>query len=381
MNVQNLKSTARWPSWRHWATVAALLAGTAQARAGDIIVGQVAPFSGPQAVTGQAIRAGAQLYFDAVNAHGGVHGRTIRLVTRDDVQKPDETVKLTRALIASDAPVAMICTVSTTNLEALAKDGVLAQTSTAMVGAISGAASVVKAPNIFIVKASYRDEINRLFKQIASLGQTQVAMIYQDDGFGQDVMAGAEAAAKLNGLTIVARSSYARNTIAVDKAVADIAKVNPQVVFVGATTAAAIEFVRQYGIAKGPGTLYGMSVIDTDAMLHTLGPIGVRGYGFTVVLPLQQQTQRAVVREYDKLRDASSDKNLSARSMEGFIAAKTLVKVLEGVPNPTAASVSAALSHAHIDLGDYPIDFTERGHTGSSFVDFAMFGTNGKVVQ
>jgi ABC-type branched-subunit amino acid transport system substrate-binding protein len=355
--------------------------GATQVQAEDIVVGQVAPFSGPQAVSGLSIRAGAQLYFDAVNARGGVHGRAIRLVTRDDLQKPDETVKLTRALIAAESPVAMICTVSTNNLEALARDGVLAQTSTAMVGAVSGAASVVKAPNVFIIKASYREEVSRLFKQIASLGQTQVAVVFQDDSFGQDILAGAEAAAKQYGLTIVARSPYARNTVAVEKAVADIAKANPQVVFVGATTAAAIEFVRQYGVAKGPGTLYGMSVIDTDAMLKRLGPIGVRGYGFTVVLPLQQQTQRAVVREYVKLRDASSDKNLSSRSMEGFISAKALVKVLEGLSNPTAATVSAALSRAHIDLGDYPIDFTERGHTGSTFVDFAMFGSNGKVVQ
>lgn len=381
MSEQTLTFPLRLGAWRRWAVVAALLAGAGMAQAEDIVVGQVAPFSGPQAVTGQSIRAGAQLYFDAVNAHGGIHGRKIQLVTRDDMQKPDETIKLTRALIASEAPVAMIGTVSTTNLEALAKDGVLAQTGTSMVGAVSGAASIVKAPNLFIVKASYRDEVNRLFKQIASMGQTQVGLIYQDDGFGQDVLAGAESAAKQYGITLVARSSYARNTVAVEKAVAEISKANPQVVFVGATTAAAIEFVRQYSAIKGPGTLYGMSVVDTDAMLKTLGPSGVRGYGFTVVLPLQQQTQRGVVREYVKLRDASTDKNLSTRSMEGFIAAKALVKVLEGVPNPTAANVTAALSRAKIELGDYPIDFTEHGRTGSSFVDFAMFGSNGKVVQ
>jgi branched-chain amino acid transport system substrate-binding protein len=381
MTLSGSAPAGRVSAWHRCVAFAALLLGFAAAHADDIVVGQVAPFSGPQAVTGQAIRAGAQLYFDAVNARGGVHGHQIRLVTRDDMQKREETVRLTRALIASDAPVALIGSVSTSSLEALAKDGVLAQTSTALVGAVTGAQSLIGAPNIFIVKASYHDEVDRLFKQMSSLGQTRVALVYQDDGFGQDVLHSAEAAAAKHGITLVARSSYARNTVAVDKAVAEIAKAQPQVVFVGATTAAAIEFVRQYRQAKGAGTLYGMSVIDTDAVLRALGPDGVHGYGFTVVLPLQQQVQRGVVREYVKLRSASTDKNLSSRSMEGFIAAKALVKVLEGVPSATPAAVSAALARAHIDLGDYPIDFTDRTRTGSSYVDFAMFGSDGKIVR
>ena len=46
----------------------------------DIVIGQVAPFTGPQAVTGKAIRAGAKLWLDDVNARGGVRGQKIKLV-------------------------------------------------------------------------------------------------------------------------------------------------------------------------------------------------------------------------------------------------------------------------------------------------------------
>lgn len=68
--------------------VAALTPSLLPARAAEaVVVGQVAPFSGTQAVTGKAIHAGAKLYFDAVNARGGVRGRPIRLVTRDDARR------------------------------------------------------------------------------------------------------------------------------------------------------------------------------------------------------------------------------------------------------------------------------------------------------
>ena len=364
------------------AALALLCAPLVALAAEPIVVGQVAPFSGPQAVTGQAIHAGAKLYFDSVNAHGGVRGRQIKLVTRDDVQKADDTVRLTKELIAAESPLAMIGTVGTTNLEALAKDGVLAKQRVSMVGAISGAASVAKADGMHVVKASYHDEVGRLFSQISLLGVKRVALLYQDDGLGRDVLAGAEAAAPRYDITLLARSGYPRNTTSVEKSVAEIVKAQPQVVFLGATTAAAIEFVKQYAAAGGTGTLYGMSIIDTEALLKALGPQRSRGYAFSVVLPLAKQTQRAVVREYLQLRQASNDANLSARSIEGYIAAKALVKVLETTPNLTPAGVSAALEQAKaVDVGGYLLDFTGKDHTGSSYVDFAMFGADGKVVQ
>ena len=348
----------------------------------DIVIGQVAPFSGPQAITGKAIHAGAKLWFDAVNARGGVRGRAIRLVTRDDAQKPEESVRLTRELIAAEAPLALIGTVGTANLEALAKDGVLTQQRVSMIGAVSGAASVVQASGMHIVKASYHDEVARLFSQLAGVGVKRVGLVYQDDGLGRDVLAGAEAAAKKHGIELAARSSYARNTVAVEKAVADMVNAKVQVVFLGATTAAGIEFVKQYGAAGGLGTLYGMSIIDTDALLKALGPERSRGYAFSVVLPLAQQAGGAVVREYLQLRDASKDANLSARSIEGFIAAKALVKVLEGTANLTPAGVTAALAAARsVDVGGYVLDFSVNDRPGSQYVDFAMFGAQGRILQ
>jgi ABC-type branched-subunit amino acid transport system substrate-binding protein len=50
----------------------------------EILIGQFAAISGPAAQLGQRMQLGMQAYFTAVNAQGGVHGRTIRLITRDD---------------------------------------------------------------------------------------------------------------------------------------------------------------------------------------------------------------------------------------------------------------------------------------------------------
>lgn len=365
--------------------VGTLLAGLpkrAQAAGESLVVGQVAPFTGPQAVTGLAINAGATLYFNAVNARGGVRGRPIRFVTRDDAQKPDETVRLVKELIAAEAPVAMLGTVGTTNLEALAKDGVLVRQRVSMMGAVSGAASIARAAGMHVVKASYRDEVDRLFSQLASLGLQRVGLVFQDDGLGRDVLAGAQDSAARFGLSLLVQTGYPRNTTDVAKAVADILAAPVQVVFLGATTAAGIEFVKLYRERGGSATLYGMSIIDTDALLKALGPERSRGYAFSVVLPLARQTNRAVVREYLQLKEASGDARLSARSIEGFIAAKALVSVLEASGAVAAASLGQAIGAAgSIDVGNYVLDFSAKDRTGSRYVDFAMFGAGGKVVQ
>ena len=364
------------------ASALAMAAASSWAAGEPIVIGQVAPMTGPQGVTGRAMNAGAKLYFDSINAKGGVRGRPINLIVRDDAQNPVETVRLTKELISTAAPVAMISTVGTTNLDALAKDGILAQRKMAMIGAVSGAASVAQAGGMHVVKASYHDEVARLFAQLKLMGLKNVGLVYQDDGLGRDVMVGAEAAAKKTGITLTVTSPYTRNTIAVEKPVADMVKAAPQVVLLGATTAAAVEFIKQYGAAGGNATLYGMSTIDTESLLKTLGPKAARGYAFSVVLPLAQDTNRPVVREYLQLRQASTDPNLSARSIEGYIAAKALVKALENVANPTAATVYAALDSARsIDVGGYVLDFTQKNRTGSQYVDFAMFGAEGKIVH
>jgi ABC-type branched-subunit amino acid transport system substrate-binding protein len=272
--------------------------------------------------------------------------------------------------------------VGTTNLEALAKDGVLVKQKVSMIGAVSGAASVAQAEGMHVVKASYHDEVGRLFSQLAALGVKRAGLVYQDDGLGRDVLLGAEAAAQKSNIELAVRSGYPRNTTSVEKSVADMVASKVQVIFLGATTAAGIEFVKQYRAAGGSATLYGMSIIDTDALLKALGPEGSRGYAFSVVLPLVQETDRAIVREYLELRRASTDTRLSARSIEGFIAAKALVKILEDSKSTNAAGVSAAIEASRsVDVGSYVLDFSHKDRTSSRYVDFAMFGANGKVVH
>lgn len=79
------------------------LATTAHAEVGvtndTILIGQSAPMSGPAAALGQQLNLGAKLYFNAVNAAGGVNGRKIELKVLDDFYEPDAAARNTKTLI------------------------------------------------------------------------------------------------------------------------------------------------------------------------------------------------------------------------------------------------------------------------------------------
>ncbi|WAC71760.1 ABC transporter substrate-binding protein [Roseateles sp. SL47] len=361
--------------------LALLCIAAAPAAHADIVIGQVAPFSGPQAVTGKAIRAGAKLWLDEVNARGGIKGQRLKLVTRDDAQKPDETVRLVKELIEQDNPTALIGTIGTSNLEALKQDGILEKSKVSMVGAVSGATSVVSARNMYPVKATYREEVERLFKQLGEMGRTRIGMVYQDDGLGRDALAGAQASAKAHGLTLVAQSGYARNTTDVNAAVTEMVKQSPDVIFLAATTAAAIEFTNRYQTAGGRAGLYGMSIIDVQELLAKLGPERARGFAFSVVLPTDDRMDREVMRDYQRLRQNAKDPDLSSRSVEGFIAARALTKALERTPNLTAANLTDVLERGmDTDVGGLRLSFG-KGQATSRYVDFAILGSGGRLVR
>src|SRR5579862_1613685 len=84
-----------------------LLAAPAQAEevgvaADRILFGQAAAMSGPSSTLGVKMRQGILAAFAEVNAKGGVHGRKLELISRDDGYDPDRAVLETMKLIEED---------------------------------------------------------------------------------------------------------------------------------------------------------------------------------------------------------------------------------------------------------------------------------------
>src|SRR6186713_3746254 len=64
----------------------------------EIRIGNIMPYTGPLAAFG-AIGQAEAAYFDMINARGGINGRKIRFITRDDNSDPATALELTRNLV------------------------------------------------------------------------------------------------------------------------------------------------------------------------------------------------------------------------------------------------------------------------------------------
>ncbi len=65
----------------------------------EINLGQSCALSGPAKALGTGMRAGLNAYFLKINSEGGINGRKINLISKDDGYEPELAIKNTRELI------------------------------------------------------------------------------------------------------------------------------------------------------------------------------------------------------------------------------------------------------------------------------------------
>lgn len=365
----------------------ALTSHVLAAIAADITVAQVAPFSGPLAPTGTHIRAGAQLCFDAVNAAGGIHGARIRLVSKDDGYQAPQTVRLARELLKEQQPVALLGVVGTGNVEALLKDHVLDQAGTPLVGIRSGAASLAGSgdPWLFLTRATYADEIAKILDQYVPLGYKRVAVLYQDDPFGQDGLKAAEQQLGKAGGTLVAKAGYAKNTTAVEGAVAAIAAANPNLVILVANTAASAEFVRRFRATGNPAQLVALSTTDAGQVVTKVGKGDAHGLAITQVVPDPASPSAALVKEMREAwkKFAPRDVSFNHTLVEGYLGARVLVEGLRRAgPGATPKKLRDALEGIReLDVGGMLVSFSPTRHAGSRYVDITIINRDGVLMR
>lgn len=365
---------------------AAMFAHAAPARE-DLVIGQVAPLTGTIAGTGDEYVAGGAAYFAHINATGGIYGRKIRVVVKDDSYKPDQTLALTRQLLADDRPIALFGFVGTGNVLALNKNKVLEEAGIALLAPYTGAQDLREPmnPNIFHIRASYTDETSRMVEHLHTIGLRRFAVMYQDDPFGKSGLAGAEAALQKLGLKAVAKGGYDRTKPEeVDAAVAAIAPAEPDAIIMVSVNRASAAFVKKMREKGSKARLFSISVVNFKELLKNAGEDNARGIGISQVMPYPYSTLAPVAREFQMLmKQYQPEKVVSYASMESFIAAKILVEAIRrSGGNPTREKVIAQLEKMNsYDAGGFKVSFSPENRVGSKFVEVTVIGPGGRLMR
>jgi ABC-type branched-subunit amino acid transport system substrate-binding protein len=345
-----------------------------------IVLGQSCATTGPAAQLGLQMNHGARLFFDALNAQGGVNGQTIELRLLDDGYEPERCRANTEQLIR-DEVFALFGYVGTpTSLAALP---LVNQHKMPFFGPFTGA-QALRDPfsrHVFHVRASYFDETALIVRQLTALGLKKIAVFRQNDSYGQAGLDGVQRALAAQNLQPAAIGTVERNSVDVAAAVQAIVPGAPDAVVQISAYRSCAAFIREARKAGYAGTFYNVSFVGTQALADELGK-QARGVVVSQVMPFPFSTTSAIAREYlEAVKRAGGSAKPNYSSMEGYVAAKVFTEGLRraGRGASREALVTALEGLGRLDLGGFAVNFGPRNHTGSEFAELTMLTEDGTV--
>jgi len=350
---------------------------------GPILLGQSADLSGRNAFLGQEFRRGAEACFQEVNARGGVRGRRIKLLSLDDSYDPAQALRNTETLLERDRVLALFGYVGTPTVQAALP--LIERSGVPLIAPVTGA-QLLRRPDqrmIVNIRASYHDEMAAMVRYLDRYRRRQIAVFYQQDGFGQDGLLGVRRAVQGRPLQIVATAGVPRrpSAAAVTAAARRIAAAQPEAVLLVVPYATAAPFIRQLRANGSDAQLISVSFVGSRALVQAL-PAGLRhGVGISQVVPFPWDARIPLVKDYQQaMRRANAKASYGFLSLEGYIAARVLVKALQEATQPlTRASLVEALRQRHgEDLGGFRLRLDPRSRNPPPFVQLTFLaGPNG----
>ena len=358
-----------------------LLAGDAGVTDTEIRIGSSAVLSGPLGPQTTEYTVGSGLYFDAVNASGGVYGRKIIYKPIDDGFDVKRSVENTRKLVLEDKAFLLYNSTGTANTAAVLP--LLTENKTISFGPVTGAATFRDNFNryLFNVRASYAAEAQRIVQQQLQLGITNIAVVYQDDGFGNALVGEVKRAADARKLVIPTFVKIDPKQPDFAAAAAAILKADSQAVVLGTAGQTFTAFVKALQATTARPVVYGFSVVSPDVLNRELGA-AARGIVLAQIMPSLRNSSVAVVQEYLRLLKARDPQaQASGSQFEGFIHAKLLVEGLRrgGKNLNTESFIKGLETGGDISFGKFVAHYSPANHTGSSYVELAIVDSAGQL--
>jgi branched-chain amino acid transport system substrate-binding protein len=347
------------------AAVALLAVPAAGARPADtpgitptqILLGATGPLTGAESQY-EPVLSGAQAYFSYVNDHGGVFGRKIQYTIEDDQYDPSQTVTLTQKLVEQDNVFAIFNSVGTEH--ALAVRQYLNDQKVPQLFVGSGAAMIASQhaqfpwtmgllPSNLGEGAIYGRQI------VATKPKAKIGVLYENDEYGQELLAGLKRGLGSHAGQIVSAQSYALLDPSVDSQVQQLKASGADTFIIFALPKQAIQaFVIAAKLGWKP-TEYVTSVSIDPAVMQIvhLNAGAQTGVGATSTAFLRDPTNptqasspgvklyRQIMKKYLPNEDWKA-----VAHVYGMMAAYTMVDALKHAgKNPTRASLLTAATH------------------------------------
>lgn len=348
-----------------------------------IRIGVSCVLSGPSSALGSNLCAGSRAWFDRINAAGGIHGRPVRMILRDDQYEPEPAVLNTSTLVKDDRVLFLFNYVGTPTLtRVLPLLGLFRDESLVMVGPFTGAAPQRRPPYdrfVFNIRASYQDETRILVDHLISKGHRRIGFLGQADAYGKSGETGVTQALGEHGLSPVCVVTYRRNQ-APETSMAEQVELlrsagADAVICVGVYQPCAA-FIAECRARGWMAPIANVSFVGSNSLLEQLRQLSTAaGQDLTVnlinsqVVPPTNDPTNPLVREFNAAMGHPTDPQPVA--FEGWLNAAVVTEALRRAgPDPTRQRfINAMESLEGWDPGiGTPLRFSPTNHIGLSTV-------------
>lgn len=298
----------------------------------EIVFGQSAALTGISKNLGLGMRAGLVSAFEEANRLGGVHGRSLRLITKDDGYESEAAVNAVHRLINEDKVFSLVGGVGTPTSKAVVP--IVAKTPLLFIGPFTGASFLRSSylDTVINVRAAYSQETREMVIRLKKdLKINRIGVLFQNDSYGLDGLHGVKKAVEsIKGIRIVSQGSYTRNTTAVKTALLDIKKGNPQAIIIIGAYSPAAHFIKwAEKIGMGSVVFLSVSFVGTSSLASELKRAKARIY-ITQVVPFPKNTRIPLIRNYqDALKATKNDVHIGFVSLEGYIVGRLVIEALK----------------------------------------------------
>ena len=351
--------------------------------ASEVRFGQSAALTGPSAALGKGMKVGIEAAFKEANAAGKVHGRTLNLITEDDQYETDPAFANTMKLIDEEQVFALIGAVGTPTSRAALP--LAEEAGVPFIAPFTGAQLLRDEDlnQVLNFRASYHQETEKMVDLLSQAGKTRVAVLYQNDSYGNDGLEGVKmAVAGQPGMELVASWYYRRNTEAVNSAAFRIAEANPDAVIIIGGYQPAAGIIEKLRMKLDPDpTFLAVSFVGSNALAEELGSDG-EGVYVTQVVPLPTDTGSDVVANYTQALEAyDPEETPGFISLEGYIAGRLAIERLEacGVDLSRECFLDVLSSSQTVTIDDITLQFGPGDNQGSDEVYLTVIGADGQL--
>lgn len=347
----------------------------------EILIGRTTPASPPITAMTMQRRMGADACIAAVNAAGGVHGRRIRVIDRDDAYDPVRADANVRELIDSVGVFAMLGAYGTHTLPTIMSRVELA--GVPLVGAVTLGRDDRNPSKRFVfpVRVSAQSETAHIVKHQRTLNVQRFAILASTEGYGPQGAVEFAEALKAVGVEPVAVINLGFQD-AGEAAARQLIETDTQAILASTLPPTLLKVLRPYRAEGGIAKALGFSSMRVEDLVSVLGPY-CSGVGLSEAVPVPTRTSVTLVKQFQAaLRAYARDAAPSYLGLDGYLEARVLVEGLQraGRGLTRIGLVEALEGLGYHDFGGVNVRYGRGDRTGSTFVELVMLGGNGRIV-